>query len=231
MSVCHTVETLPGPAASVQVEPWCLHQGGGWPDLLSGSGQCCSQFSAPLITLFCPIDVLTSFLAQVSAVHNFLPHWSQCFAPLMSWPPFWLRLVLLAPLLSWPQFWLRSVLSTVFCPTDHSVLPHWWPDLNSDSGRCYPVFCPIDHGVLPHWCPDLLSGSGQCCLVFCPIDHSVLPNWCPDLSGSGQCCPQCFAPLITMFCPVDDLTAFLALVSSGHSTLLHCFGLLVAYQK
>ena len=116
------------------------------------------------------VDDLTSFLAQVSVT---------------------------CPILSWPQFWLRSVLSTVFCPTDHSVLPHWWPDLNADSGQCYPVFCPIDHSVLPHWCPDLLSDSGQCCPVFCPIDHNVLPHWWLDrIFGSGQFWPQYFAPLV-----------------------------------
>ena len=142
------------------------------------------------------VDDLTSFLAQVSAVHNFLPHWSQCFAPLMSWPPFWLRLVLLAP----------------FCP-----------DLNSGSGQCCPqcfaplitVFCPIDDltSILTQasaiqfsaplitvfcsrWCPDLLSDSGQCCPVFCPIDHNVLPHWWLDrIFGSGQFWPQYFAPL------------------------------------
>lgn len=195
MSVCHTVETLPGPAASVQVEPWCLHQGGGWPDFLSGSGQCCSQFSAPLITVFCPIHVLTSFLAQVSvtcpiivltsilaqvsAVQSVLPHWSQCFAPLMTWPQFWLRPVLssflphwsrcFAPLMSWPPFWLRSVLS--------SFLPHW--------SQC---FAPLMSW--PFWLRSVLS------TVFCPIDHNVLPRWWSDrIFGSGQFWPQYFAPL------------------------------------
>ena len=47
VSVCHTVETLPGSAAPVQVEPRHLRQRSRRPDLLSGSGQFCLYYVAP----------------------------------------------------------------------------------------------------------------------------------------------------------------------------------------
>ena len=120
--------------------------------------------------------------------------------------------------MTWPPFWLRSVLFTVFCPIDYSVLPHYlsWPPfwlrsvLSSFLPHWSQCFAPLMSWP-PFWLRSVLS------TVFCPIDHSVLPRW-----------SQCFAPLITVFCPVDDLITFLAPVSSGHSTLLHCFALLVA---